>query len=274
MNKEKSRRNGTRVPVYVQIEEALRNAIVRGTYQPGAQLPSETELAKRFATTRSTVIHALQKLVYDRIIERRQGRGTFVADNRGRASFDTSKFSFFERYIVNSGLELTYSLVDFVEVPRIARVNAMLSLSERESLYRVRRVRWVQGKPLALEIRFMPSLTAARINETLLTRMPLQDIFMEELGIRIVSCPTIVRVNLAGPREVKYLNVAKGRPIFVNEHTFRGLNDKIELWGETVYTENFQLRYDRLVHPNAPDSGLEIRLDDKEEGAHSGENAE
>lgn len=262
MNTEKSRRNGTRVPVYVQIEEALRNAIARGTYAAGDQLPSETELAKRFSTTRSTVIHALQKLVYDRIIERRQGRGTFVAEKSNRAAFDTNQFSFFERYIMNSGLTLTYKLVDFAEVPHTPHINAILSLSERETLYRMRRIRMVQGNPLALEVRYLPALTAVRIKENLLEKMALQDIFIEKLGIQIIACPTIVRVALSGQREAKYLKIGRGRPIFVNEHTFLGVNDNIELWGETIYTEDFQLRYARrLVPDNKPDAGLEIRLD-------------
>lgn len=250
------------MPVYAQIEQALRNAIARGAYAPGDQLPSESELAKRFSTTRSTVVHALQKLVYERVIERRQGRGTFVTENKERRAFDTNRFSYFERYIVNSGLSLTYKLIDFKESPHNPRINALLSLSERESLHRVRRIRLVEGKPLAMETRYMPTLTAVRIGEGLLKEMALQEIFIEKLGIEIISCPTIVRVGLAGAREAKYLNIVRGRPIFVNEHSFQGVNDATLLWGETVYTEDFQLRYSRRLTPdNQPDPGLEIRLD-------------
>src|SRR3546814_20548676 len=68
-------------PIYYRIQEAMRRRIVEGEFQPGARLPSESELARDFGTTRVTVRHALIRLVYDGLIERRSGRGTFVRES-------------------------------------------------------------------------------------------------------------------------------------------------------------------------------------------------
>ena len=50
-------------PVYVRIQDRIRSAIATGALGPGDRLPTETELSSEFRTTRSTVRHALDRLV-------------------------------------------------------------------------------------------------------------------------------------------------------------------------------------------------------------------
>ena len=61
------------------IAARLRQAILDGTYAFGARLPAERELARHFATSRSTVREALRQLEEQRLLTRRIGSGTFVS---------------------------------------------------------------------------------------------------------------------------------------------------------------------------------------------------
>ena len=61
-----------------QITTQLREAIRRGFYVNGDQLPAERELAERFDTARSTIRKVLLNLETEGLIERRVGSGTFV----------------------------------------------------------------------------------------------------------------------------------------------------------------------------------------------------
>lgn len=65
-------------PRYLQIAEALRVRIV--SMDPGARLPSEPQLAKEFGVSRFTVTRAVEVLMEEGLITRRQGSGTFVAE--------------------------------------------------------------------------------------------------------------------------------------------------------------------------------------------------
>src|SRR5512136_661396 len=67
------------VPVYVQIREALRTEITRGSLKRGEQLPSENELAARFSVSRMTIRESIEDLVDEGLLYRRHGIGTFVA---------------------------------------------------------------------------------------------------------------------------------------------------------------------------------------------------
>jgi CheY-like chemotaxis protein len=57
---------------------ALRDAILRGDYAPGAKLPGYVELARQFGVAAVTVRQVLARLEQEGLLTRRQGRGTFV----------------------------------------------------------------------------------------------------------------------------------------------------------------------------------------------------
>jgi DNA-binding GntR family transcriptional regulator len=69
------------VSKYALLRDVLVDAITSGHWKRGAQLPTEQELARETPFSLGTVQRALRSLVDDGIIVRRQGFGTFVADN-------------------------------------------------------------------------------------------------------------------------------------------------------------------------------------------------
>jgi hypothetical protein len=66
-----------------QIANAIRAAILRGTYAPGEKLPSQHTLVARFGVARETVKSALRILDSERLIVSRQGSGSFVRTRQG-----------------------------------------------------------------------------------------------------------------------------------------------------------------------------------------------
>ena len=66
-------------PLYVQIMDEIRRALVRGTLQPEDPLPSVRELASELVVNPRTVSQAYQELERDGVVYVRRGQGTFVA---------------------------------------------------------------------------------------------------------------------------------------------------------------------------------------------------
>jgi 2-aminoadipate transaminase len=66
------------VPLYRQIYEHLREAILAGTLPESTRLPPERTMAERLNVNRSTVVHAYRELVGDGLIEQRVGSGSRV----------------------------------------------------------------------------------------------------------------------------------------------------------------------------------------------------
>jgi multiple sugar transport system substrate-binding protein len=68
------------VPAYYQLKQLLKQRIEDGELRPGDRLPTEAELCDRYELSRTPVRQALQELVYEGLLIRTAGRGTFVAE--------------------------------------------------------------------------------------------------------------------------------------------------------------------------------------------------
>jgi len=67
-------------PLYGQVRWDLYERVRRGEFAPGASLPSEEKLCAEYGVSRITIRRALDDLCADRVLFRRHGVGTFVAD--------------------------------------------------------------------------------------------------------------------------------------------------------------------------------------------------
>jgi len=67
------------LPLYRQIYEQLREAILAGTLKPGAKVPPSRDMAHDLGTSRTTIINAIDQLVAEGYLEARRGSGTQVA---------------------------------------------------------------------------------------------------------------------------------------------------------------------------------------------------
>jgi GntR family transcriptional repressor for pyruvate dehydrogenase complex len=89
-----------------QIVAQLEHLLLEGSFKPGQKLPSERELAERFAVSRPSLREAIQKLEAKGLVSRRQGGGTYVCDNMMKqltdplfalmAQYPDSQFDFLE----------------------------------------------------------------------------------------------------------------------------------------------------------------------------------
>lgn len=73
-------------PLFAQVRDSLKASIADGTLAPGAKLPSEADLEQRFGVSRVTVRQALSELQALDLIEKVNGKGSFVRRRRGRSS--------------------------------------------------------------------------------------------------------------------------------------------------------------------------------------------
>lgn len=67
-----------RLPKYIVLKNELLGWIESGRLSPGSQVPSENEIAERFSLSRQTVRQAFSELERQGLLERVQGKGTFV----------------------------------------------------------------------------------------------------------------------------------------------------------------------------------------------------
>lgn len=74
----KTRSQAKEPPMYQQVFESLKKAILTGRYEAGQKLPSEAALVRQFGVSRITVGRAVRDLQQKGLVERRAGSGTYV----------------------------------------------------------------------------------------------------------------------------------------------------------------------------------------------------
>ena len=70
----------SRVPIYRQLMDQIRQAVARGRLRPGSRLPSVRVLSRELVVNPNTVARAYTELEREGVLNTRQGLGVFVAE--------------------------------------------------------------------------------------------------------------------------------------------------------------------------------------------------
>ncbi len=138
----------SRLPLYQQLQRALREAIESRVLGPDDALPAERDLAKDFRVSRITVRKALDGLVNEGLLVRRQGSGTFVT---ARVEKNFSKLTSFSEDMRARGR--TPRSVWLRKIAGTVTPEEALTLRAGPGtpVYRFHRIRYADDAPMALE---------------------------------------------------------------------------------------------------------------------------
>ena len=67
-------------PLYRQVYDIIVKQIAAGVWRPGEALPSEQALGRELKVSQGTIRKVLDALTAEKLLERRQGKGTFLAE--------------------------------------------------------------------------------------------------------------------------------------------------------------------------------------------------
>jgi len=143
----------TRVARYAKIRHALETAIVSGSWPPGARVPSEEELLKRYRCSRMTVNKALSALVTSGLIIRRRRSGSFVAKPKAEANLLQIQNT--EEEVVRSGKAYRLELLSRSERKATKRDAERLNVAVASRVLALRCVHFADGKPIVIEDRLI-----------------------------------------------------------------------------------------------------------------------
>lgn len=142
-----------RGPLYRQLQRALRDAISDNRLGADEALPPERDLAEQFGVSRITVRKALDTLVSEGLLTRRQGAGTFVAS---RVEKNFSKLSSFSEDMISRGRRPESVWLSRSSGAVTPEESLTLGLSPGALVYRFNRIRYADGAPMAVEHSTVP----------------------------------------------------------------------------------------------------------------------
>ena len=138
----------SRLPLYQQLQRALRHAIESHVLGPDDALPPERDLASDFRVSRITVRKAIDGLVSEGLLVRRQGSGTFV---RARVEKNFSKLTSFSEDMRARGRNPRSVWLRRTSGTVTPEEALTLRASPGTPVYRFNRIRFADDVPMALE---------------------------------------------------------------------------------------------------------------------------
>jgi GntR family transcriptional regulator len=212
-------------PLYRVAKRALLQAIEAGHCPPGSALPSESALAAAFGISIGTLRHAVDELVAEHILARRQGRGTFVATH----SADRLLFQFFHVERCDGRRDAPQlELLSFERARLDDEAAAALISRPGEASIAIENRLSLQGRPVVYDRLTLPAalfkgLTERRLRERAST---LYHLYQTGFGITVVSARERLRAVAADRSAARVLGVAAGTPMLQVRRTALTFNDK------------------------------------------------
>nr|WP_314075432.1 GntR family transcriptional regulator [uncultured Roseococcus sp.] len=203
-----------RQPLYARAEAELRARIARGDWKPGEALPTEPVLAADLGISQGTLRRALAALERQRLIERRQGIGSHVAE----ATRERELFHFFRAESVE-GLRLKPT--SFTHGQETVRADAeetrALKLGRSARVHRLWRERRIQGRPMIAEMIVLPAALFPGFAVSLGTEVTdeLYVLYQQRFGITIVRVEERIQAVKAPPAAAALLNCEEGWPLLL-----------------------------------------------------------
>jgi len=220
------------IPAYQRIKQAILDNIHAGEWQAGQAISTEMALAAEFGVSRMTVNRALKELSEERVLERRQGSGTFVAQQQFNHTFvevrniaqDLKSANRDYQAKVVSKRVITAAMLDD-ELRRkfaieatdasadLKNTNDMDSNHKAAVLYEVKIVHFADGQPIQFEERWVDAKKVPKFIE--------QDFSVVNTSDYLIAKSPLERGSytiraLAAPDEVaKALQIAPQSPTLV-----------------------------------------------------------
>lgn len=206
-------RNGP-VPLYFQVAERLERSIRNGTVPPGARLESEILIAKKLQISRPTIRRAIQDVVDKGLLVRRRGIGTQVVQSHVTRPVElTSLYNDLE----DSNHVPSTQVLQCVSLPAPAEIAAQLGQKAGEPVVHLRRLRLIDGAPMAILENYLPS-AFVDVTEKDLAEGGLYD-YLRGCGVVFKVANQRIGARRASAEEGELLGVEEGSPLLTAERT-------------------------------------------------------
>jgi len=212
------------IPLYHRIMEDLTLQVRSGSWRPGQEIPSEVELCRHYDVSRGTIRRAIAELVQQGLVYRRQGSGSFVSQPKLEGS------------VLGSYREYRKEGVPFDVDARVLRcerrptppeICRILGIDPEEAVYEVERVRFVQRRPVSLQVSYLPARLCPDLESRDLAGAHLYDVLQREYGTIFLRAQEFVEPVLADDYVADQLRVPCGSPLFLVERHSYTFDDRV-----------------------------------------------
>jgi len=229
-------------PLYRQLLSILRQPIASGAVAPGASLPREADLARRFGVSLITVRQALRDLENDGLIRKRAAKPAIVTSPEDRAGSTVGFRSFAQ--IAASTKDRRLEIHSYRKEHSTIAARAFV-LSPDEPVYCLRAILFLKDEPAGQTTFYFPPSVGARMKRSDFDDVVVFRSVQRHLGIKLSGARITVRAETADAALARVLGYDLGGPILVIEMLYSDKDGTpVELAINRNRADLFSLTYD------------------------------
>jgi len=234
-------------PLYVQVYEAITDAIHSGRLSVGDRLPTERTFCQQFGVSRATVRRALQRLVSEGALQATVGRGYFVSD--GVLTEPPNALMSFTELAHERGLRPSARVLGSSLRPPSPEEARVFGVGLTDLIFELDRLRLLDDSPTALDRTRVPAGVVPGIDSLDFTDASIYGA-LETAGAAPITADVVVSASAADDQRAALLDVPEGAPLVVcttMSHDSRG--GLVEIGEITYRADRYQFRA-TLRRPN------------------------
>jgi GntR family transcriptional regulator len=216
-------------PLYEQIKAMILASLQAAEWLPGEAIPSEMELAARYAVSQGTVRKAIDELAAQNLLVRRQGKGTYVATHQE----DDWQYRFL-RLSPDSGekFHLISQFLACQQTKASEYVANLLKLKAGDAVIYIDRVQTFAGQPVVFEEIWLPGNRFKGLDLNTLNDWhgPVYALYESQYATHMVRAEEKIKAVSADEGLAKYLELPVGSPLLsVERVAFTYGNKPVEI---------------------------------------------
>lgn len=202
-------------PLYEQLKQAIKKGIQTGEYPPGGRMPSEAELEKLYDVSRITVRRAVKELCEEEILERKQGKGTFVLDS-ARKTYNqlTRNVGGFHDSVRRNGQKAVADILEKTIIHVSPSYARDLQIGVEDQVICLKRLMYGDGKPVMIDTAYIPERRFPGIYDKLTGDFSLFRLMEEEYHVKLERYYKVLKVQKANREMSRLLGCRVGDPMF------------------------------------------------------------
>ncbi|MGB7402485.1 MAG: GntR family transcriptional regulator [Arcobacter sp.] len=232
------------VPLYVQLKNKLLKDI-QANYKAGDLFSPEIKVEKEYEVSRITVRKAIELLERDNILEKKQGSGTFIKEQK--ILYDANSIGSLTQRLNKQNHKLTTKSIEFIVIKKEHYVKELLKC---DTLLCIKRFREMDGIPFALMLNYLdfdkvPNLKKKFNIESLYTFLK------DEYNIEFYNAQETVEAKDSTKEEAEKLGIKEGSSLLsLHRLSFDKENNPVEysdiLIKANMYKHQITLSNDKI----------------------------
>lgn len=231
------------MPKYQEIANILRTRIKNKTYPPDSLLPNQIDLVEEFQVSRMTIKKAIGILSMEGLVYSQRGAGTKILNHPfvDRDTTTLTEYVGLSTEMRKAKRQLTSEVIDFQVAFPDKEIQEKLMLTEEQPVYKIIRLRILEGRPFILEHTYMPVHLVPNLKRSHLETSIYQYV-KEELGIQFVGAYRTISADKSLLYDQKYLACDPTDPVLEIQQIVYQKN------GSPIEYSRSRNRYDTRVY--------------------------